>query len=106
MQMLASRLCLGVKLLSWLLLSWWKSSHYEATDYNQSQYLYQLQSLLPATAYPLVSEMDLNISKETLRVAVVYITNISHILWKLNMQSTGKIDSRPHKSGYMHITVV
>jgi hypothetical protein len=22
------------------------------------------------------------------------------------MQSTGKIDSRPHKSGYMHITVV
>jgi hypothetical protein len=78
--MLASRLCLGVKLLSWLLLSWWKSSHYAATDYNQSQHLYQLQSLLLAAAYPLVSEMDLNISKELLHVAVVYNTNNTHIL--------------------------
>jgi hypothetical protein len=76
--MLASRLCLGVKLLSWLLPSWWKSSHYAATDYNQSQHLYQLQSSLLATAYPLVSETDLNVSKELLAAEVVYNTN-THI---------------------------
>jgi hypothetical protein len=78
--MLASRLCLRVKFLSWLLLSWWKSSHYAATDYNQSQHLYQLQSLLLATAYPLVSEMDLNISKEPLLVVVIYTTYGTHVM--------------------------
>lgn len=100
--MFASRLCLGVRLLSWLLLSWWTSSHYVATDYIQSQHLYQLQFLLLATAYPFVSEMDLNISKKLLHIAVVYNTN-TYILWKWNKQNPGKTHSRPTQTRlYVH----